>query len=129
MAQRVRGADTGHIGPEGQTPVTWGQRGRPPTLKDQNWSPGLTAGRRMAMTTSPGAALLVALTKLSTLCQAGLALGLAVCTSAPAAMSSVAASDSRPMSLVSTKLPPSVAAALTCVGNVHLQHTTVSTSL
>jgi hypothetical protein len=39
-------------------------------------------------------------------------------TSAPAAMSSVATSDSRPLALVSTRFPPSVPAALTW----HAQH-------
>ena len=84
------------------------------TLKDQKWSHGLTAGSRTAMTTSPGAGLPEALTKLCTLCQAGLLPGDAVCTSAPAAMSSVTASDSSPRSLVRTRLPPNVAAARTC---------------
>ena len=83
------------------------------TLKDQNLSPALTGGRRMATTTSPRSALPLPLTKLSAVCQEGLLPGVAVWTSAPAAISSVAASDSSPRSLVRTRLPPSVAAART----------------
>ena len=57
------------------------------TLKDQNLSPALMGDRQMATTLSPWSVLVWARTLFFTDCQDSLLLGPAVCTFAPAAIS------------------------------------------